>query len=76
MLADIPQPCSAEEGVDQGVGHHIRIAMALQPCFSFELDSGENQPPSLGETVYVKAYPDTHGSSLRVGRGLSDMRLK
>lgn len=79
VLADVPQAQGPQQGVHQGVGQHVRIAVAVQPqaVGVGQGDTGQNQGTSGHQTVNVVALADAqiHGRACRKGSSLPLARL-
>ena len=60
MLADVPQSRRPQEGIHQGVGHHVCIGVPQQPQVVGNLHPAQNQFPAGHQPVYVIAMSDSH----------------
>jgi hypothetical protein len=63
MLADIPQPRGAKQGVDYGMGQYVSIAIAGETFIKRNLNSTQNQLASRCQLMYVISNSDPHKST-------------
>ena len=66
-LADVAEAGGAEQGVGDGVQHHVGVGMADQAARMLDADAAQDQRPAFGQPVRVvpDADPECHDAFLR-----------
>ena len=62
MLTDVSEPCSAQQGIHEGMEHDVGVAMARKAPIVRDLTAHENKRAVLfgaGETVDIKSLSDS-----------------
>src|SRR5205823_3736767 len=59
VRADVSQPGSTEDGVDDRVGEHVSVGMPVQPAWVLDAHAAEHESPALlqGMNVVADSHP-------------------
>jgi hypothetical protein len=64
MPADIAETGRTQQGITQGMQHHIAIRVCLQTAFKGNGHAAQHQRAPVLEGMHIEALPDSHGCSL------------
>ena len=65
MASDVPQCCSAEKRIHNGMNQHIRIGMSQKAIFMRDFHTAQNQFPVFHQFMHIVTHSYSHCSFLR-----------
>ena len=65
MASDVPQCCSAEKRIHNGMNQHIRIGMSQKAIFIRDFHTAQNQFPVFHQFMHIVTHSYSHCSFLR-----------
>ena len=65
MASDVPQCCSTEKRIHNGMDQHIRIGMSQKAIFIRDFHTTQNQFPVFHQFMHIVTHSYSHCSFLR-----------